>query len=271
VTASSGLNYRRQGEGEPVVLVHGIGSELCVWEPVLDPLAAELDVIAVDLPGFGHSPALPEGVSPSPQALAGAVAGLLDELDLERAHLVGNSLGGWVALELGKTDRALSVTAICPAGLWGAPLRRPGGPPVRGRANSLARTLRPLLPALLRSRRARRLALGFVVADPDRVPRDAAIRMVDSYARATAYEATNAAMRETHFTDPDQIRVPLTVAFGELDRLIRPVRLDVPGARTLMLPGCGHIPMWDAPELVVEVIASTVRSGEAALHPAASA
>jgi pimeloyl-ACP methyl ester carboxylesterase len=261
VTASSGLNYRRQGEGEPVVLVHGIGSELCVWEPVLDPLAAELDVIAVDLPGFGHSPALPEGVSPSPQALAGAVAGLLDELDLERAHLVGNSLGGWVALELGKTDRALSVTAICPAGLWGAPLRRPGGPPVRGRANSLARTLRPLLPALLRSRRARRLALAFVVADPDRVPRDAAIRMVDSYARATAYEATNAAMRETHFTDPEQIRVPLTVAFGELDRLIRPVRLDVPGARTLMLPGCGHIPMWDRPDLVAELVLKTAGVG----------
>ena len=52
----SGLNYHRQGEGDPVVLLHGIGSELCVWEPVLEPLAAELDVIALDLPGFGASP-----------------------------------------------------------------------------------------------------------------------------------------------------------------------------------------------------------------------
>ena len=117
---------------------------------------------------------------------------------------------------------------------------------------------------MLSSRRARRLALGFVVADPDRVPRDAAIRMVDSYARSTAYEATNAAMRETHFTDPDQIRVPLTVAFGELDRLIRPVRLDVPGARTLILPGCGHIPMWDRPDLVADLVLDTAQAGSAA-------
>jgi pimeloyl-ACP methyl ester carboxylesterase len=263
----SGLNYRRQGAGEPVVLLHGIGSDLCVWEPVLESLAEHLEVIAVDLPGFGHSPPLPGGVPPSPHALAGAVAGLLDQLGVDRAHLVGNSLGGWVALELGKTERALSVTAICPAGLWGAPLRRPGGPPVRGRANSLARSLRPALPLLLRSRRARRLALGFVVADPDRVPRDAAIRMVDSYARATAYEATNAAMRETHFTEPEQIRVPLTVAFGELDRLIRPVRLDVRGARTLMLPGCGHIPMWDRPDLVAGLVLETARAGAAAAVP----
>jgi pimeloyl-ACP methyl ester carboxylesterase len=246
-----------------VVLLHGIGSELCVWEPVLEPLAEHLEVIAVDLPGFGHSPPLPKGVAPSPHALAGAVAELLDQLGVDRAHLVGNSLGGWVALELGKTERALSVTAICPAGLWGAPLRPPGAPPARGRANSLARALRPALPLLLHSRRARRLALGLVVADPDRVPRDAAIRMVDSYARATAYEATNAAMRETHFTEPEQIRVPLTVAFGELDRLIRPVRLDVPGARTLMLPGCGHIPMWDRPDLVAGLVLETALAGAA--------
>ena len=68
-----------------------------------------------------------------------------------------------------------------------------------------------------------------------------------------------------------KIAVPVTLAFGDHDRLIRPTRLPLPGARSIVLPGCGHIPMWDAPGLVVEVIASTVRSGEAALDPAASA
>jgi pimeloyl-ACP methyl ester carboxylesterase len=116
----------------------------------------------------------------------------------------------------------------------------------------VARALRPLLPLAMWSRRIRRLALARVVADPDRVPRAAASRMVRSYARSTAYDATNVAMRQSHFTGAAQIRVPLTVAFGERDHLIRPVR--VPGARTLVLPGCGHIPMWDRPDLVAGLL-----------------
>jgi pimeloyl-ACP methyl ester carboxylesterase len=257
------LNYERSGHGEPIVLIHGIGAELCVWEPVIGALAERLDVIAVDLPGFGHSPRLPDGVTPTPQALADAVARLMDELGIAGAHLAGNSLGGWVALELGKTERARSVTALCPAGLWGAPLD-PAGAPARGGAQRAARLARPLLPLLMASRAARRLALAHVVADPDRVPRAAATRMVSSYARATAYDATNVAMRQGHFTGATQISVPLTVAFGEHDRLIRPVRLRVPGARTLVLPGCGHIPMWDRPELVSALLLETAAPKAAA-------
>ena len=132
----------------------------------------------------------------------------MDELGIASAHVAGNSLGGWLALELGKTERARSVTALCPAGLWGAPLD-PEGAPARGGAQRAARALRPLLPLLMASRRARRLALAHVVADPDRVPRAAATRMVGSYARATAYDATNVAMRQAHFTGATRIAVPL--------------------------------------------------------------
>jgi pimeloyl-ACP methyl ester carboxylesterase len=252
------LNFERRGQGEPMVLLHGIGGELCVWEPVLGPLAERLDVIAVDLPGFGHSPPLANGAAPTPVALAAAIARLMDELGLASAHLGGNSLGGWLALELGRTARARSVTALCPAGLWSAPLDSAGAPAPQG-AQRAARALRPLLPVAMLSRRFRRLALARVVADPDRVPRAAASRMVRSYARSTAYDATNVAMRQSHFTGAAQIRVPLTVAFGERDHLIRPARLRVPGARTLVLPGCGHIPMWDRPELVAELLLETAR------------
>ena len=252
------LNLRRLGKGEPLLLLHGIGGELCVWEPVVEPLAERMDVIAVDLPGFGHSPALPDGVKPTPMALAASVARLMDELGVGSAHLAGNSLGGWVSLELGKTDRARSVTALCPAGLWGAPIRRAGAP-ARGRGHLVAQRLRPVLALMLLSRRARRLALAHVVAEPDRVPYGAARRMVSSYARSTAYDATNVAMQENHFTEPEKVRVPLSVGFGEFDRLIRPVRLDVPSARTVVLRGCGHIPMWDRPDLVTDLILETAQ------------
>ncbi len=251
------------------MLLHGIGGELCVWEPVLDRLAQSMDVIAVDLPGFGRSAALPDEAAPTPVALAHAVAGLLDELGLASVHLAGNSLGGWVSLELGKTRRARSVTALCPAGLWGAPLRRRGAS-TRGGVQRIARTLRPVLPLLMLSSRARRVALAHVVAHPDRVPRSAARRMVTSYARAAAYDATNEAMLSSHFTGAELIKVPLTVAFGELDRLIRPVRLGVPGARTVVLSGCGHIPMWDEPETVTELILATASGSSPAVFGASS-
>src|SRR4051812_23948736 len=71
------LNYVRRGSGEPLVLIHPLGAELVVWEPVMDRLARDRDVIAVDLPGFGHSPALRNGNKPTPQVLAATVAALL--------------------------------------------------------------------------------------------------------------------------------------------------------------------------------------------------
>lgn len=250
------LNFEQHGAGAPLVLLHGIGGELCVWEPVIGHLSAQAEVIAVDLPGFGRSPALPQEVVPTPRALAEAVWRLMDELGIERPHVAGNSLGGWVALELASSSRARSVTALCPAGLWGAPVLRAGAS-VRGRLHRIARRLRPLLPLIMLSRRARRLALGHVVANPDRVPTGAARRMVSSYARATAYDATNSAMLASHFTGAARLKVPVTVAFGERDRLIRPTHLRVPGARTLLLPDCGHIPMWDDPELVTQLVLET--------------
>ena len=223
------LNYERAGSGETILLLHGIGGELGVWDPVWTALIRTCDIIAVDLPGFGRSPALPAGVAPSPQVIAGVIAAFLARLGIDRAHVVGNSLGGWIALELAKGHGARSVTALSPAGLWGAPLLARGAP-ARGGAHRVVHGLRPALPVLLRSRRVRRLALGHVVADPDLVPYRPALRMVRSYARGGAYDATNTAMRQTFFADPQQIAVPVTLAFGERDRLVRPARLPIPGA-----------------------------------------
>ena len=88
------LHYIRSGSGEPFVLIHPVGASLVVWEPVVPTLAEHRDVIALDMPGFGRSPALPAGEEPTPRRLAAAVGALLDELGLKTAHLAGNSLGG---------------------------------------------------------------------------------------------------------------------------------------------------------------------------------
>lgn len=253
------LHLHRTGtrDGAPYVLLHGIGGEHRVWDPVLDALAARFDVLALDLPGFGRSAALPAGVTPTPVGLARAVAQTLDALEVDTAHVAGNSLGGWVALELAKAGRARTVVGVCPAGLWGGPLRQTGN---EGRAHRAARQARALLPGALAVPRVRHLVLSAFVAHPERVPYRDAVRLIDAYARASAYDATSAAMRSGHFTGGEQIDVPVTLAFGERDRLIRPARGGIPGAEVVVLPGCGHVPMWDD---TAQVAAVLVRGTEA--------
>jgi len=132
-----------------LVLLHTLGTDHHMWDPVLDRLARARDVLALDLPGFGGSPPV-DGASPP--ALATTVAAWLAARGIERPHVAGNSLGGWVALEMAAAGHAASVTAIAPAGLWAQPLE-----PKRGTARALARLLLPVLAPLLRRPGVRRL------------------------------------------------------------------------------------------------------------------
>jgi pimeloyl-ACP methyl ester carboxylesterase len=245
------LAYDRCGAGEPLVLLHPLGADRAVWRPVLDALAAERDVIAVDLPGFGCSPPLPEEPPPTPRRLALAVAELLAELELDegRAHVAGNSLGGWVALELAFAGHAASVTAIAPAGLWPRPLL-----PKPALARTLARALSPVLGPAMACGPLRRVALASVVAHPERVPAQQAAALLRAYASASGFAAVNRAMRAGTFGALSQVDVPVTLLWPQHDRLIaRPARLPA-GVRQQPLAGCGHIPMWDDPDAVARAL-----------------
>ncbi len=243
------LAFDRRGTGDPLVLLHPLGGDRQVWAPVMDHLARQRDVIAVDMPGFGGSPPLPEDEPATPAALAGAVSELMDELGIDRPHVAGNSLGGWVALELGLSERARSVTAIAPAGLWPQPLA-----PRRGVARSIARAALPVIPALVASEAGRRVALIGTVARPDKIEPEAAARLVRAYAEAPGFDAANDAMRSARFRALERIRVPLTLGWPEFDRLVaRPAHLPA-RARSVVLRGCGHMPMWDDPEQVADLL-----------------
>jgi pimeloyl-ACP methyl ester carboxylesterase len=182
--------------------------------------------------------------------LAVAVDSFLhDELGLEQPHVAGNSLGGWIALELGLRGRAASVTAIAPAGLWPHAL---GPKPAIGRG--IARVATPLLSLVVASERGRRLALSGTMAHPERVPREDALRLVRAYAAAPGYTTVNAAMRAGRFHGLDRIRVPLTFGWPDRDRLVaRPAHLPQ-SARNVVLHDCGHVPMWDDPAQVSNLL-----------------
>ncbi|MEM9082098.1 MAG: alpha/beta fold hydrolase [Planctomycetota bacterium] len=115
------LAYERDGKGAPVVLLHGLGANRRVWRKLLPSLSSSYDVIAIDLLGFGDSPK-PLG-SIDLRNLADTTIALLDDLRIKQVHLVGNSLGGWLALSLALTrpDRVMDVIAIAPAFLHGMP------------------------------------------------------------------------------------------------------------------------------------------------------
>jgi pimeloyl-ACP methyl ester carboxylesterase len=247
----SDLAYDRRGHGPPLVLLHPLGADRRVWRPVLDALAAERDVLAFDLPGFGASPSLPAGAAPTPAALARALGGLLAELGLAggRAHLAGNSLGGWVALEAALAGDAASVTAIAPAGLWSRPLA-----PKPEIARRAARAARPLLAAALRIGPVRRAALLGVVAHPERVPARDAAALVRAYAEAPGFSAVNRAMRAQTFTRLADVGVPVTLVWPEHDRLVRRPRAVPAAVRQVALADCGHVPMWDAPAAVAQAL-----------------
>jgi pimeloyl-ACP methyl ester carboxylesterase len=241
------LAYDRLGQGPPLLLLHPLGADRRAWDPILDQVAQHREVLAVDLPGFGGTPPLPE--TPTPRALAETVAVFLESIGVARPHVAGNSLGGWVALELALAGHVRSATAIAPAGLWARPLT-----PKRGIARNLTRALLPALDRVASSGHGRRLLLARSVARPERVPAGPAAHLVRSYITAPGFTAVNDAMRAGRFDGLERIRVPVTLAWSEHDGLIRPPAWLPPTVASRVLEGCGHIPMWDGPAQVASLL-----------------
>lgn len=246
------LAHDRAGDGEPLILVHPLGADRGVWQPVLPFLAGSHDCIAVDMPGFGESPALPDDSRATAGEIAATISATLDALEVDRAHVAGISLGGWVSLEFAKTERCLSATALCAAGFW----RRVLGPRPEV-ARRTARHLLPVLRPLLRTGRGRRLALRGVMAHPERVPPAAALRLIRAYALSPGFDRANHEMRSALFEGFDRIQVPVTLAWADGDRAVYPPANLPPRVRTEELHDCGHLPTWDDPERVARVIRLT--------------
>jgi len=255
----SELVYTRTGSGDPLVLIHGIGHRRQAWDPVLETLAQSYDVIAVDLAGFGESPAYPADASYDMDSACDNLADNFALWGIERPHVVGNSLGGAIALELGARGLARSVTALSPAGFFGAVNR------FQTLVLLVALRLSSQLPAgALRflSRRAwgRRLAGLSLYTHPERFTADEVYGDALALKRCSGFERT--IVKGVTYAFRGHLDVPTTIAWGTRD-LILPYSSSaiaqerLPEARHVALPHCGHVPMIDDPALVVRVVQTT--------------
>ncbi|WP_406462267.1 alpha/beta fold hydrolase [Streptomyces sp. NBC_01622] len=252
------LSYARVGSGEPLLLLHGIGHHRQAWDPVVDILATERDVIAVDLPGFGASPALPEGLAYDLSTTAAVFSAFCEALGLDRPHIAGNSLGGLLALELGREKVVRSVTALSPAGFWSQAERRYAFGVLLTMRQIARRMPLPMVERLSRTAAGRTALTSTIYARPGRRSPEAVVAETLALVNAPGFDDTLRAGTDVQFTD-DLPGLPVTVAWGTQDRLLlrrQGVRAKhlIPRARLVRLPGCGHCPMSDDPALVARVI-----------------
>ena len=252
------LAFTRRGSGPPLVLLHGIGSARQAWDPVAGRLAESFDVLAVDLPGVGESPPLPPEIEPLPSVIAAAVAEFLASRGVVAPHVAGNSLGGWVALELAAIRPVRSLALLSPAGLWR------GRTPLYNRISLrsthwLATHLTGPACRLVGHRAGRVVILGQTHGRPARISAGYARAAVLAMAGGPGFDATMAATEPRCYRAGRPFDAPVTVAFGTRDRLLLPHQSRhlgelPPGAYVETLPGCGHVPMADDPGAVAALI-----------------
>ena len=258
----------RAGSGPQVLLLHGFTGSWLHWKPVLAELAARYDVVAPTLAGHDGGPPLHLHGGPALLAAADHLEGHLDELGVRDAHVVGNSMGGSLALELAKRGRVSSVLAIAPGGGW---TQGDGTAQAVGRffarQTRAAKLAGPRAAGLMRRPVTRRAAFRDVMRFGDLLAPADAVDMLQASNRCTVVRTVLKALRADDgvtVEDLDRIAVPVLVATPEHDRILLPARnterfrREIPGVEHVVLPGVGHVPMWDDTRLVTRTIVEWV-------------
>ncbi len=238
-----------------------MGSASTAWKPIIKDLLSTFTVVTVDLPGHGETP-LDSPENMDPQSLAKSVFETMRSQGLDRFHVVGNSLGGWVALEMAASEAnsILSVTALAPAGLWLQPFTARNLETTGVKA--LATSLKITSPLLLRFEWARRI--GFRNVSPlwrtfsYELCLDATLAMANSTGYFPAWDA----LLHKRFDKEISEHIPITSIFGDSDKTLpaencQERSLLPPHATWLIFSECGHAPMWDHSKEVVGKILET--------------
>lgn len=249
------------GDGEPVVLVHGIGHRRQAWGEVPALLHARgHDVYVIDLPGHGESPTPTRPDGYSMRSSAEQLERLFVQLGIDRPHVVGNSLGGAMALELAHRGAVASATVLSPAGFYPV-LHLPNIA-----ANLLFMKAGSYLPESVHRRLNsfewfRGIAFRSLYTHPEKVSVEDAVGDTLNLRRAKGFWPHF--FRATFLRVTKELRSPTTIAWGDTDRLLLPseaatARSRFPEATHVTLPDCGHCPQVDHPDLVTDVVVAAI-------------
>lgn len=244
------IAWERRGEGQPLVLVHGLGYARWGWEPVADALAERFQVVVLDNRGIGESEA-PAGPYTAAE-MADDVVRVLDEAGVERAHIVGTSLGGMIAQEFAlRTERVERLVLVCttPGGPSAAPM-----PKVTAQLIAEAASMEPLVALRLFVENA--LAPG---APEELVERILAHRLRTAQPPAAWAAQAAAGMSFDAWDRLPELRAPTLVLHGTEDVVVDPANSTllverIPDARLEWFPGCGHLLFWEEPERFVALV-----------------
>lgn len=262
--------FHRGGSGSPLVLLHGFTGTWHIWEPVIgEPviaaLEAEHDVFVPTLPAHAGGPELTG--EPSLRAVVDGIETLMDEQGFETAHIVGNSLGGYVTMDLAARGRARSAVAIAPAGGWA--VGDPGLDETMDLFQEMDRQIRvaaPNVDALVRTPEGRARTVQFLTEHPEVMSPEQVTRIVLAAARCTdAVELAETGGGEDWSIDAAQIERPVRFIWGTSDRILTwptaavRYRESFPHVDWVLLDGVGHCPQVDVPIETAQLILDFTR------------
>ncbi len=257
----------RGGSGSPMVLIHGFTDSWPTWELVLAELEQAHDVLALTLPGHAGGPPLPDTLDE--ETLADAVAGAMDEAGFERAHLVGNSLGGHVVLQLASRGRGLSVTALSPAGGWDPQDTSHHDTLAYFRTQQeLVRAAAPHADAIVATDEGRRRATLMITVNYTHIPPALLAHQIRAAAACDGAERLiELGLGSGWPLAADAIDCPVRVIWGTEDRLLPWPRAAaryrselLAGADWVELVGVGHCPQLDVPAETSQLILGVTRA-----------
>ena len=261
------LNIQRFGSGDTkLVAVHGLGSASSAWDLVKPEFEKRYEFITLDLPGHGDA-TMKATKDMNPVRLSQIIKEELAVIGIDKFHLIGNSLGGWVSLEMAARfpENVLSVTGVAPAGLWITPKTHRNGELAISRYLARATYRFAYLIAHFKFMRA----IGFRLVSPqwEKFSKETCAQAAIAMGSASGYYTTWDAFLGNRFDKAISEFIPVTIIFGDSDYTLpasnsQEKSLAPKHAKWIVLSQSGHAPMWDQVDAVIaetnETISKTI-------------
>lgn len=245
-----------------LVLVHGLGSAGTIWKSLIPQLKEHFSVYAVDLPGHGVADFYP-GEKFDPKSLAHAIVTELENSHgVEQMHVAGNSLGGWIALEMGAVapEKVKSITALAPAGLWHEPPKHWYPPSIDARI--LAKISRHFMTLAYRIAPLKALGYKKITHLWRELSFEACRDSVLAMAHSRGYMPMWNGARGRKFESEIPAHINTSIIFGDYDLMLpedvaQEKTVAPPHSNWIVVENCAHVIMWNYPDLTVDFIRRT--------------